>query len=588
MSVNKRQLDQAFVDLGSTYGGLKEDYFALLYLAEQFQRPPETLTRYVAFGGNDYGLDAFYIDRELRNLYLYQFKWSDNHALFRSSLQRLISDGMDRIFGNPHQDPRVNQFITELKSALDENQAVIDRVYVHFVFNGETDKAEQSAVLQSLGEDLESKKHLLDEYFGKNVQLTLQYISNRGGRGGTIIAKRTREYSIAFENNLTASSGGDENLHVGFIHLIDLHKMHKEMGSRLFSRNIRFGLSPEKSPNRAIRQALARIVLQEGDPASVFVFNHNGITLAAEKVHFENGRCAITEPRILNGAQTITSLAKFLEDHQDHPALEANKARLNEIRVLAKIIAHASEDFIVNVTVCNNRQNPVEPWHLRASDKIQLQLQDKFADDLGIFYERAEGAFKALTDAELEELELELQSKAVTIKRLAQTFLASQGELDKMSRLPDVFENENVYTQTFREGYLRSDTRRIVLAYKIHFHLRRIVQEIVDRGPTKYEYLVRARNLVWALLIQALLNDDHLSQWLEDYGQTLVMEANYSNILKGLAAGKVRSIVKDGLSDDRSRQMLAEEKYSILRTKATYQRCMEAAYDKYGWTKRPL
>jgi hypothetical protein len=49
---------------------------------------------------------------------------------------------------------------------------------------------------------------------------------------------------------------------------------------------------------------LARIILKQEDPASVFVFNHNGVTLAAEKVQFEEGRCTITEPRILNGADT--------------------------------------------------------------------------------------------------------------------------------------------------------------------------------------------------------------------------------------------------------------------------------------------
>jgi hypothetical protein len=73
MGVTKRQLDQLFVDIGSKFGGVKEDYFAVLYLADQFQRTAETVIQNVAFGGNDYGLDAFYIDHERRSLYLYQF-----------------------------------------------------------------------------------------------------------------------------------------------------------------------------------------------------------------------------------------------------------------------------------------------------------------------------------------------------------------------------------------------------------------------------------------------------------------------------------------------------------------------------------
>jgi hypothetical protein len=124
--------------------------------------------------------------------------------------------------------------------------------------------------------------------------------------------------------------------------------------------------------------------------------------------------------------------------------------------VLAKVITQAKDDFIVSVTVCNNRQNPVAPWNLRASDRIQLELHDKFLKDLGIYYQRQEGAFGALSEGELEELGIDETSKAIDIRRLAQTFLAIQGEVDRMSRLTDVFEHEKTYADTFRDSYLRS------------------------------------------------------------------------------------------------------------------------------------
>jgi hypothetical protein len=34
--------------------------------------------------------------------------------------------------------------------------------------------------------------------------------------------------------------------------------------------------------------------------------------------------------------------------------------------------------------------------------------------------------------------------------------------------------------------------------------------------------------------------------------------------------------------------MIEQEKYSFVRTKATFQRCMDTANDKYGWTRRAL
>lgn len=591
MGVTKRQVEQAWVDLGPKYGGVKEDYFGLLYLAEEFKKPPEALARQVAFGGNDYGLDAFHIDTDRRNLYLYQFKWSESHAQFKVSLQRLVDAGMERIFGNPNQDERQNPFLIQLKSDLDENQALIDRVFVHFVFNGDTEAAEQSAVLESLREDLESKKHYLDSYFGRdNVQLSLQYVNNdTRGRSRHARVRTTRQYRIPFHDSLRTSTENGATLHVGLVRLMDLYRMYREMEHRLFSRNIRYGLSADKPPNRAIRQALARIVLQGEDSPSVFLFNHNGVTLSAERVDFEDGWCTVTEPRILNGAQTVTSLVRFLDDNREHPALKGNGKALEEIRVLAKIISDIDdESFVTNVTVCNNRQNPVEPWHLRASDRIQLELQDKFRDDLKIFYERQEGSFKALSDADLEELEIEQQSRAIQIKRLAQTFLAAQGEVTLMSRLPEVFESEKHYQQTFRESYLRSNSRRILLAYKIQFRLNAIIKEIVEKGAQKYYYLGKARNLVWALLVQGVLNHPRLDTWLEQFGESLVIEADYSEALKQIASARVRLILGEALSDERSKSFLAEERYDILRTKATYQRCMDVAFEKYEWKKIPL
>ncbi len=83
---DKQELDQLYSDWSDQYGGCKEDYFACLYLAKKHRCSVPDIAHQVAFGGNDYGLDGYYIDREARNLYLYQFKWSENHNLFKDSV----------------------------------------------------------------------------------------------------------------------------------------------------------------------------------------------------------------------------------------------------------------------------------------------------------------------------------------------------------------------------------------------------------------------------------------------------------------------------------------------------------------------
>jgi hypothetical protein len=587
MDITKKELEEAFEKYGSKFEGCLEDYFALLYLSKEFDRLPEDIHLQVAFRGNDYGIDAYFIDVNRQNLYLYQFKWSEDHKLFQESFERLISKGMERVFGSPVQDQKQNQLLLQLKSSLNENKSVIAHVLIRFIFNGDPSIAEQSQVLDSLREDLESKKYLIDNYFGRQIDMTFQFLSNKTRKlAGLSYSKKTHQFDIVLNESMPYKTDKGEQMLIGFIPIHDLYSMYREMGNRFFERNIRSGLLAEKSPNRAMRRAFKEIVDEKANH-EVFCFNHNGVTLAAEHLILGNGRLTIVEPRLLNGAQTVTSYAKFLKDNEGNPALEKNEKALKSIRVIAKMIWDASPDFITNVTVSNNKQNPVLPWNLRANDKIQLQLQEKLANDLGIYYERQEEAFDNMTDEDLEAVGVDpTQGKPIQITKLAQTFLAMQGELDRMSRMPDVFENLKFYDDTFRASYLTDNARHILLAYKIHFRLNRIIWAIEEKGENKYFYITRAKNLIWALLIQGILNSPNLDELSDRFGTKIVMETDFTDLLKKLASSKVRFIISEAVVDTSSQEMISKEKYSFLRTKSIYYRCMEIALKKYGWKKK--
>jgi hypothetical protein len=105
-------------------------------------------------------------------------------------------------------------------------------------------------------------------------------------------------------------------------------------------------------------------------------------------------------------------------------------------------------DFVAVVTLSNNQQNPVDSWNLRANDRIQCDLQDKFREDLGIYYSRQENSFQNMSDSDLAEMGIDDNRCDLRIKLLAQTFLAAQGELDRMSRLTEVFDNQERFWQT--------------------------------------------------------------------------------------------------------------------------------------------
>jgi len=296
--INDRKIDQAFSDLRGTCGGVREDYFGLLYLEEEHDVPREKSVNQVAFGGNDYGVDGFHFDKARRNLYIFQFKYTTSHAQFKGSLQRLIDDGMQQIFVSPNKDDKKNQILLQLRSCLVDNRALIDQICFRFVFTGDPEEAERSKVLEKLREDLENK---------------------------------------------------------------------------------RYGV--------------------------------------------------------------------------------------------------------------------------------------------------------------LEE------SRAIQMLKLTQVFLLTDGNISRVSEMRRVFEDDRVYDHVFRQSRLKADSRLILLCYKVQYRLRKIANEIEQKGQNKYSFIHRSRYLLWALICQGLLNHDELEELAEDYGRSLAVPAEFTDLLSRIATTRVRLLL---------------------------------------------
>jgi len=583
-----KMIDQAFSDLKTECGGVRNDYFGLIYIEDEYEVPRDKAVNQTAFGGNDYGIDGFHFDSQKKNLYLFQFKYSDSHAQFKQSLERLIDAGMERIFVAPHQDSSVNQIILQLRSCMVENRAIIEQVCIRFIFTGDPIEAERSQVLDKLREDLENKKYLIDKFFNnRNVSLVVEFRSATGKVGPVTDQHLTRVYSLPLTDMLIQPCSNGEIMHIGFIRLVDLDAMYRDMGHRFFERNIRYGLGSSKAVNRAISRSLKQIVLDEKEEPDVFAFNHNGITLFAEAIDHIDEKYNITAPRLLNGAQTVTTFREFLEKNKDNPRLTERQIIIDQLRVLCKVITQAHQSFITTVTINNNRQNPVEPWNLHANDMIQLEIQDKLRDDLGIYYERQQDAFSNISQDEMEEAGI-TEAKAIELVKLAQTFLVSDGNIQRLSNMRTVFEDDKSYNQLFNEKRLKADSRHLVLCYKIQFRLRKLLKEILEKGPNKYWFIYRARHLLWSLLCQGILNDKDIDWYAEEFGQYMTIPANYTAYLVKLTTSRCRLLISELIKDDAYAEKVKDENFNFFRTNQAYKRCMDFAYRRWRWVNISL
>jgi hypothetical protein len=577
------KVEAAFKELQPSCGGVKEDYLGLLYLEREFRVAREDAILQNAFGGNDFGIDGYHIDVTRRNLYLLQFKYSTNASLFKDSYQRLATAGFPLLFHETHQNRHLNPILHRLKSQLLNDMALIDRVFVLLVFLGDTSEAERSETLRALQENLESKSFLLDQFFGRQVSLIVEYRSAATQSVSSVVhQRRTHTYTMHVPQIIERSGPKSERMFVGFARLVDLHQMYREMGVRFFERNIRSGLTQASAPNRAIRKSLKAIVLEETESPEIFAFNHNGVTISASAFACGDGVAQITEPRLLNGAQTVTTFHNFLEQNRDNRLLTERLALLDRICLPCRIITNASTEFVTTVTVNTNRQNPVESWNLRANDLIQCQISDWFRTECKIYYERQTKMFDGLTDEQKREEGFE-DRRPIEIQRLAKTYLAMDGRVDRMSNMREAFESEKLYPEIFHARRLDVNPGKLLLCYKVQFALNQVIAEIRSRGASRYAFLPRARNLLWAILCQALLNDPKLDDHVENYGQSLTIEAGYRSLLRELGSRRVRPLISRLVASPGYAEQMAEGQYAFLRTHAACKSCLQTARSEWAW-----
>ena len=94
--------------------------------------------------------------------------------------------------------------------------------------------------------------------------------------------------------------------------------------------------------------------------------------------------------------------------------------------------------------------------------------------------------------------------------------------------------------------------------------------------------------MVWALLVQALFNDEHFESNLEKFGTSLTMEVEFTDILKDMASKRIRLIIGELTAGERYVEDIELSKFGFLRTKATFQRCMDIGSERFGWSKKSL
>jgi len=314
----------------------------------------------------------------------------------------------------------------------------------------------------------------------------------------------------------------------GLIDGLSLKSWWKKHGKSLVSSNIRHSLGSTEV-NNEIRNSASAF------PQKFWYFN-NGITLIANEAakapagaaSKSAGVFSFKGASIVNGAQTVSSLARVDEDEQ-----------LGKVRVPIRVILlkDAPEGFGSEVTRTNNLQNRVEPRDFVAQDPEQKRIRQEMAIE-GIDYQfvRSDDAVPTATACELVEVTTALacatgeSSHAVQIKTGIGRFF---GDLKKPP-YKTLFNPTTSGAKAFNATVLLREIERWIDRKKL---------SISKKSGARWGILVHG-NRVLAAVVFKKIGIEKLSQPISDF-QLAIKGIDLSDASEEAHSKMVASIEKD-------------------------------------------
>jgi hypothetical protein len=166
-----------------------------------------------------------------------------------------------------------------------------------------------------------------------------------------------------------------------------------------------------------------------------FWWLNNGITVVASQAVQSSKSLTIEDPQIVNGLQTSTEIYKYglAGNIQDDPR-----------HLLVRVIVPTAEESRDRVIKATNSQTYVPPASLRATDKIQRDIEE-FLRPFGLFYDRRKNFYK--NDGRPLD-------RIVSIPLMAQAVMAVllQRPDTARARPSSLLKNDDDYAKIFTDG----------------------------------------------------------------------------------------------------------------------------------------
>lgn len=338
-------------------------------------------------GPGDGGLDAYFIDKESKKLYIVQSKFRNNNNFKIKSIDAddLVKMEICSILKGATHDSNGVEFNNKIKRFQSEWKKINDPAnYVTKII-----------ILGNLTKynDFQIKK-LIDNYnyeifnFERVYnELVFPLISGTYyDPSEIVISLNLKNKNHSTLKQTIKTKYGNYDIRLTFVPVDQIGRIMLKYKNSILKYNPRNYLSLSSNKvNKMIKDSILKT------DSNDFAILNNGITMIAEDFRItegtgrENiGQIIMLNPQIINGGQTAYTLSKIYENTETNSLIFENK------EVMLKVIIISSHsglnlEFIEDISNSTNQQSKVDESDRRSNDKIQVELQQKIYDFFGFF-----------------------------------------------------------------------------------------------------------------------------------------------------------------------------------------------------------
>ena len=181
-----------------------------------------------------------------------------------------------------------------------------------------------------------------------------------------------------------------------------------------------------------------------------FWWMNNGVTILTNQANLNGDTVTMENPKIVNGLQTSTQIARHLQTGPE-----------DKRTVMVKIISSEDEATRDKIIKATNRQNSIQAAMLRATDKVQRDIEEALKSS-GVFYDRRKNFYKNQGKPADRIVGIPLMAQAVMTIILGKPNTAR-------ARPSSLIKSNEDYSKVFSEEYpLGLYTNAAVLTRRVH------------------------------------------------------------------------------------------------------------------------